>query len=122
MIVLVTGGRKFDDANLVQVTLNSIHATKPIDILIHGNARGADKLADNWARSHGIQPAACDALWNQFSDTAGPRRNRMMLLLKPNIVVAFPGGAGTAHMCKLAVEANIKVIKITPERTVSLLG
>jgi len=32
-----------------------------------------------------------------------------MLALKPDLVVAFPGGRGTANMVALAVKASVRV-------------
>jgi hypothetical protein len=31
---------------------------------------------------------------------------------KPDLVIAFPGGRGTAHMTRIALEAGLKVIEI----------
>lgn len=103
MIVLVCGGRDYagDVTCLEQL---------PIDILIHGDARGADKRAGNWANSKGIHTAAVRALWDVLGrQKAGPARNSAMLLLKPDYCVAFPGGNGTANMIKQCEKAGIVV-------------
>ena len=43
-------------------------------------------------------------------------RNREMLERgRPDLVIAFPGGPGTANMVKLAREAGIEVIKVRAE-------
>jgi len=48
--------------------------------------------------------------WSRHGKSAGPIRNRQMLIEgRPDIVVAFPGGKGTANMIKQAVEAGVKV-------------
>lgn len=39
----------------------------------------------------------------------GPKRNRKMLELKPDGVVAFPGGRGTMDMIRAATEAGVPV-------------
>jgi len=42
---------------------------------------------------------------------AGPERNAAMLGLGPDLVVAFPGGSGTAGMVRLAKAAGVEVIE-----------
>jgi hypothetical protein len=54
---------------------------------------------------------ATDGPW----PAAGPRRNRRMLVaFKPDVVLAFPGGAGTASCCAVARELGIPVIEARP--------
>jgi hypothetical protein len=54
MRVLVCGGRDFDDAGLMISVLERLHIEKFFTVLIHGNARGADSIADAWASCRGI--------------------------------------------------------------------
>lgn len=112
MRILVTGGRNFMDKQAVYLTLDDAVKGIPKDevIVIHGNARGADDLADQWGRDRDIQVCRCPAPWHKWPLSAGPIRNKAMLLLEPHKVVAFPGGAGTSNMIKLARQAGIEVI------------
>jgi ABC-type Fe3+-hydroxamate transport system substrate-binding protein len=82
------------------------------DIVIHGGARGADKLAGEWCQDGGIACAIVPAQWYYYRKSAGPVRNEWMMRLKPDLVIAFPGGTGTANMIKLAEEAGVEVIKV----------
>jgi hypothetical protein len=102
MIVLVCGGREFNGSI---DCLSLFH----IDIIIHGGARGADMLADRWARSKGIHCARVDALWDQLGRSAGYARNHAMAQLKPDLCVAFPGGVGTSIMIKICNSVGITV-------------
>ena len=111
MIVLVTGGRDYDDRDTVRQTLDRVHAEHHIRLLVHGCATGADTLAAIWAMERGIQPAGCPALWDFYGKPAGTIRNGAMILLRPELVVAFPGGDGTANMVGQALQARIRVIK-----------
>lgn len=116
MKVLVTGGRDYADIDRVFSTLDHIHADTPITYLINGGASGADSIGKHWAMKRGIQPVTCDALWDFWGSInqkrrAGPERNKAMLGLKPDQVVAFPGGSGTAGMVALAKAAGIPVFK-----------
>jgi hypothetical protein len=86
-----------------------------IDVLIEGEAPGADTLAREWATEQGIPVERYPADWNRHGKAAGPIRNRRMLVEgKPDLVVAFPGGRGTANMISQAEAAGVKVLKVTP--------
>jgi hypothetical protein len=109
MILLVCGGRKYADKAKVYKTLTKIHSAKPIDVLIQGGARGADALAKQWAHEMGVHCAQVDALWHKMGDAAGPPRNRAMALLRPDLVLGFPGGGGTRDMLNTALARKIKI-------------
>lgn len=112
MKVLVCGGRNFEDRSLVFNTLDRLHAERGIDFLIEGGAKGADRLAYAWALDKGLQHRCYPADWNTHGKAAGPIRNRHMLADgNPDVVVAFPGGNGTAHMMGLARAAGVEVIQ-----------
>jgi hypothetical protein len=113
MRVLVCGGRDYADARALNEALDAIHRETPITRLIHGAARGADSLAATWAVSRGIPASAFPADWKQDGKAAGFIRNaRMLRDGRPELVVAFPGGKGTAHMVKLAKDAGVPVREI----------
>ena len=60
-------------------------------------------MSHRWAKLRGIQPVAMEALWDAEGDPAGTKRNqRMYDFTKPDLVVAFSGGTGTANMMKIA--------------------
>ena len=109
-VVLVTGGRKYNDPGQVDRYLTQLSPR----IIIEGGAEGADRLARAWAFQHGVHCATVEALWSHHGKSAGPRRNRAMAMLKPDVVLAFPGGAGTAGMVSIARELGYHVIEVTP--------
>ncbi len=112
MVVLVCGGRDYSDVNHLTLFLDTQNIATPITTLIAGGARGADTLAEHWARSRGIQTAIYTAQWERYGRSAGPRRNSDMLRDgKPNLVIAFPGGAGTENMIRQSLEAGVRVIR-----------
>ena len=112
--VIVCGGRDFDDRDGLFRVLDRVHSDSPINILWHGNARGADTLAGQWARSRGVQCAPTPAQWKKHGKAAGPKRNQAMLGQGIGRVVAFPGGRGTADMVARARKAGVRVITATP--------
>ena len=112
MIVLVCGGRDYQNYSRVSEVLNAIHYKTPISLIVHGAAQGADSLAEMWADEH-VVPNTKDkhqAQWRLYGRMAGPIRNHEMLAThKISLVVAFPGGSGTADMLKKARAAHIPI-------------
>lgn len=111
MRILVCGGRDFSDYNLVSQTLNP-HGCIDLKI-IHGAAKGADSLAQRWAKDNGYEDEAYPANWNKYGKRAGYIRNVQMLNEgRPDLVIAFPGGKGTQMMINLAEAAGVPVVKV----------
>lgn len=108
--VLVCGGRNFNDTQFVSRTLSRIHAAEPIERIIHGGASGADRLAGMWAALRAVPVDVFPAEWAKHGRAAGPIRNETMLRVgKPDLIVAFPGGWGTADMVRRAELAGVVV-------------
>jgi hypothetical protein len=112
MRVLITGGRDFSDRKLLYETLTRLHSQHKFTALIHGDARGADRLGGEWASSMGIPVEAFPADWKKHGKAAGPIRNATMLKARPDMLVAFPGGRGTADMVQKAEAAGLPVTKV----------
>lgn len=110
MKLLVCGGRDYRDVDAVYAALDRAHAKRPIMLVIHGGATGADTLAGAWARLNEVPCLAVPAEWKKHGKRAGPLRNmRMLEEWKPDGVAAFPGGSGTADMIAQARNAGVKV-------------
>ncbi len=114
MIICITGGRDFADRTLVYRTLDAIHRETPITTLIEGGAPGADRLATFWAIDHRVPVRTFHAEWIKDGRKAGPLRNARMIAERPDLVVAFPGGRGTADTCALARKAAIRLLEVKP--------
>lgn len=129
MKLLVCGGRNYTNPAMVYRTLDDLHRRRPVTEFIQGGANGADKLAKQWAMTKPeIMRWECKAAWTdlshadaiiktrhdgtQYDAMAGHRRNARMLEWKPDLVVAFPGGDGTADMVKQARAAGVEVIEV----------
>jgi YspA, cpYpsA-related SLOG family len=100
MRLLVCGGRDFADAALLYATLDEVHREFTVQLVIEGDADGADRLAGRWAMARDVALQVFPALWKIHGHRAGPIRNQQMLDEgKPDLVVAFPtGGPGTRDM------------------------
>lgn len=115
MRVLICGGRDFDNMNAVSRAMRTVQERYGVTCVIQGGARGADYLGKLWAEREGIPVFECRANWNRYGKRAGPVRNGWMIEHgKPDLVVAFPGGAGTDNM--LAQAAAAELIIFTPEK------
>jgi hypothetical protein len=110
MRVLVCGGRDFEDAEMVRDVLAGL----PISVLIEGGAQGADRLAREYADRLGLNRVTYRAEWARLGRAAGVLRNWKMLADgKPDLVVAFPGGRGTADMVRRAQAAGVRTMVYT---------
>jgi hypothetical protein len=111
--LLVCGGRDYGDWYRVHQTLWFVAVHYGVTEIIHGAARGADTLAERWAKSAGVKSApypVSRSEWERFGNSAGHLRNtRMLVEGRPNMVLAFPGGRGTANMIQQATTAGIPV-------------
>lgn len=110
--ILVTGSRDYDRKDIVHAAIK--HYAKLDPIICHGDARGADYLADVVAKELGLDRVKFPANWEGRGKKAGPLRNRLMLeMCQPDLVLAFPlpQSIGTFDMMKLAVNAGIKVLE-----------
>lgn len=107
MKVLVCGGRDYNNYERVTEELQDVG---DISLLIQGGARGADSCGARYANAHGIPVREFRADWGKYGKRAGPIRNQQMLDEgAPDLVVAFPGGKGTADMVLRAEKACIRV-------------
>lgn len=97
------GGREYRDADAVHDVLSG----RRIDLLIHGGARGADRLAARVALELGIPAVEVPANWDLYGKRAGYLRNTLMADLADSVayiptLIAFPGGKGTEMMVQIA--------------------
>lgn len=109
--ILICGGRKFTDAIYLFKVLDECKLYFAPDFCVCvGGANGADDLARRWALEQMAPTFVCNAQWDTFGQQAGSIRNQWMLKwFEPDLVIAFPGGVGTAHMKKIAKQKGVIV-------------
>lgn len=108
--IIVAGGREFADYDYLASTMGAVTANLDHFIVIHGDCRGADKLAGRWTTEHGHKCVPCPAEWDLFGKAAGPRRNELMAQNADALVAFWDGkSTGTSGMIKLAETYGLKV-------------
>lgn len=112
--VLVCGGRRYNNRDKFMGVMRDLDADEgPFNHLINGGAGGADYLARQWADIHCVPISHYPANWKQFGRAAGPIRNQQMLDEgRPDLVIAFSGGPGTADMVARAKSAGVRIIQV----------
>jgi len=116
--VLVCGGRDYSNRErlfgVLDKALRAATLAERSFVLIHGNARGADKLSHEWATSRQVDDVRVyPADWDKHKKAAGPIRNNLMLTSEsPDVIIAFKGGNGTAHMMSIGRKAGVPVVEI----------
>lgn len=120
MRIIICGGRDYTDrARAWEVLDGLLDEFGRQVVIVHGAAHGADALADEWARLCGVQRAPFPAEWEKYKpdnprhkNPAGPIRNRQMLDTGADLVIAFPGGRGTADMVRQARARGVPVREV----------
>lgn len=116
--ILITGSRDWDNPDAIEDAILDLNNWNPIDwdevVIVHGDCpTGADAMAQKFAEETGIATERHPADWNKHGRAAGPIRNKQMVDLGADIVLAFPKGksAGTRGCTKLAQDAGL-VVKV----------
>lgn len=127
--------KRMAERRLLTDTLDHLEIEFGIFQMINGGGSGADALATSWAKEILDAPLARPtplifrADWSNitrpgavvktrrdgvaYDAAAGPYRNQRMIDEgKPDLVIAFPGGSGTADMVERARKANIEVREV----------
>lgn len=114
--VLVCGGREYDEWECFANTMFEFfhpRVTGKELVVIHGDAKGADFMARIWAIDNKVKELRFTSDWKTHGKKAGSLRNQLMLEEgMPDIVLAFPGGVGTADMVRRAKRAGVEVWEV----------
>ena len=116
-MVVAGGGRNLLwSPQQITAALLARNGGQSVHLLLHGGARGADRAIGRAAHQLGWPVEVLTADWRRHGRAAGPIRNRELLELAISravalgtaaapvavLVVAFPGGAGTASLVQQA--------------------
>lgn len=107
MKLAVIGSRNFNNYDILEETLSTLE--EPITEIISGGAKGADALAEQWAKNHNVPIRVHKADWVKYGRGAGPKRNKK-IIADCDICVAFWDGksTGTKNSIELSKKAGKK--------------
>jgi len=120
-VVLITGDREWGTVEEEKVIRTALESVPVPSLIIHGKARGVDKMAAAVAVDLGHYVAEVPALWDRDGRGAGPIRNKVMVemltlmeLRAPDVFVyAFHDNIaeskGTKDCVNRAIKAGIVV-------------
>jgi len=112
--VMITGSREWTDEEKIRKALSGLPEGSTV---VHGNARGADKIADRIAKELGFEVDVFPAKWREEGRRAGFLRNQRMVTSGIDKVIAFWDGEsrGTAHAIYVAKELGIRTKVVYPQ-------
>ena len=112
---LICGGRDFADRAMFDDVMSQMMGQRGCpQLIVHGGAKGADTMAGDFASRMAITGFAVLPDWSR-GKIAGPLRNQKMLdEYKPHVVIAFPGGRGTADMVSRARKSVPIIVEVKP--------
>ena len=113
MAFAVVGTRTFNDYELLKETLDKYVIKK----IISGGAKGADKLAEKYAKDNNIDIVIFLPDWAKYGKRAGPLRN-ILIVNECDTLIAFWDGEslGTKSSIDIAKDNNKKLIIIDTKK------
>ena len=110
MKIAIVGSRSFQDYGLL---LETMARHKP-SAIVSGGAKGADTLAERYAREIDVDCIVFKPDWKRYGRAAGPKRNKQ-LVEASDLIIAFWDGKsrGTKHMINTMknLDGQVRVIK-----------
>ncbi len=131
MRIIIAGGRDFSNYKLLEKECNRILSELAHDghfslwveesmdglLIISGNANGADKLGERFAREYNLPVKRFPANWDLHGKSAGYRRNEQMAVYAKEdngvLIACWDGKSrGTKHMIDLANKHGLRVFVV----------
>lgn len=114
--VAVTGSRSLRDWKLGALSIYAIVADEievrcgADAILVYGAATGVDAAMSQVWLARGYATHSYQANWKKYGCAAGPIRNGQMVASGLDLLVVFPGGAGTQDMHDKCLAAGVPAV------------
>ena len=115
--VIIAGTRDFNDYAFlkknVDYFLQGINPNNEEIEIVSGNARGADKLGERYAKEHNLPVKLFPGNWHKYGKRAGYLRNQEMANYS-DVLIAFwdEKSKGTKHMIDIAKKQDLTVIVV----------
>lgn len=102
MKIIVAGGRNFNNYDVMDKVLSNYIGSSN-DIIVSGDAAGADTLGARWGQFNHLVVKHFPADWDYYGHAAGYIRNIEMAEYADMLIAFWDGKSkGTAHMIKTA--------------------
>lgn len=112
--LLVSGSRSIDDRKVVKWAIKNA-PYKP-DVIMTGAAEGVDQMAEDVAREMETPYASIPAKWSEHGDSAGPRRNQILVDRADALLAVWDGESpGTKDAMQKAAEASLPIMMVNAE-------
>ena len=115
--VIIAGTRDFNYYAFLKKNLDyflqGINPNNEEIEIVSGNARGADKLGERYAKEHNLPVKLFPANWDKYGKRAGYLRNQEMANYA-DVLIAFwdEKSKGTKHMIDIAKKQDLTVIVV----------
>jgi hypothetical protein len=124
--ILICGDRNWVNGPFIFHTLSKIQQEQGVEVVIEGEANGADKLGATAARMLNVPVLKFPANWQKHGKSAGPIRNRKQLKEgAPDLVLAFhndiANSKGTKDMVRISLQAKIETHVYTEQGEVQVV-
>jgi predicted Rossmann fold nucleotide-binding protein DprA/Smf involved in DNA uptake len=105
----VVGSRNFDDYERMSQVLSDYDITT----IVSGGAKGADSLAERYAKEKGIKLIVFKAEWDKYGRQAGFIRNRDIVSGSDMIIAFWDGQSrGTQHTISVATKRGKEAVVV----------
>ena len=110
MKIIVAGGRRFNNKEIIFRCLDSVGIKKEYTI-ISGHATGVDSMAELYAKERGLGLEIYPAQWDKYGKKAGPMRNHKMALVSDVLIAFWDGNSrDTRSMLNYALTNQLSII------------
>ena len=110
MRVIIAGGRDFNDYDLLVKKCDYFLQDQDDITVVSGEARGADKLGEKYAKERGYNVDRFPANWDKYGKGAGPIRNKQMAEHADSLILFWDGKSkGSKNMLETAKKLRLKI-------------
>ncbi len=112
--IAVGGSRSIESYEMVSQVLRNL--LRPGDIILSGNAPGADRLGERFGHDNGIEVKIIPSQWEQHAFKATMMRNEVLLKSADYVICFWDGSSkGTRHMMDIALKAKKLLAEVRPD-------
>jgi len=112
--IAVGGSRSIESYEMVAGVLRNL--LKEGDVILSGNAPGADRLGERFGQENGIEVKIIPSEWEPHGFKATMMRNEVLLKSSDYVICFWDGESkGTRHMMDIALKAKKLLAEVRPD-------